>query len=324
MQEQIAEGSLKNSHRNTNPVFLKRANTFLQKKALDYLYTKCQDLVISQRLNPDTNILEKNTFFVHSYTAKTEPGFLVCMPNTTPIFIKTSNKKDIQPHAFILRFRFSQEVHNGSIFIVSLDTINHTFLFEDIYVWNDHNIFINKTFTQRRSIMKKFIEYHYIADVRLLGGLITSVLNPKSLDYFEELKDTKNYTRVHFIPDSPNRRRLTYTLNDIEARINDGYYGRKEISSSNLPVPVLHNPILSKAISAKPVTERPTIAKAVALPMLPDVYELYDNSISLGKAAIQTLELSKKLKEVIDDNKYVKIKYNDNFKRYEIIDLHLP
>ena len=316
MQEQIAEGSLKNSHRNTNPVFLKRANTFLQKKAIDYLYTKCQDLVISQRLNPDTNILEKNTFFVHSYTAKTEPGFLVCIPNTTPIFLKTSNKKDVPPQAFILRFRFSQEVHNGSIFIVSLDTINHTFLFEDIYVWNDQNIFINKTFTQRRTIMKKFIEYHYIADVRLLGGLITYVLNPKSLDYFEELKDTKNYTRVHFIPDSPNRRRLTYTINDIEARINDGYYGRKDISSSNTTV--------SKPVPATPTTDKPTVAKAVALPMLPDVYELYDNNISLGKAAIQTLELSKKLKEVIDNDKYVKIKYNDSFKRYEIIDLHRP
>lgn len=316
MQEQIAEGSLKNSHRNTNPVFLKRANTFLQKKAVDYLHTKCQDLVISQRLNPDTNILEKNTFFVHSYTAKTEPGFLVCIPNTTPIFLKTSNKKDVPPQAFILRFRFSQEVHNGSIFIVSLDTINHTFLFEDIYVWNDQNIFINKTFTQRRTIMKKFIEYHYIADVRLLGGLVTYVLNPKSLDYFEELKDTKNYTRVHFIPDSPNRRRLTYTINDIEARINDGYYGRKDISSSNTTV--------SKPVPATPTTDKPTVAKAVALPMLPDVYELYDNNISLGKAAIQTLELSKKLKEVIDNDKYVKIKYNDSFKRYEIVDLYRP
>lgn len=322
MQEQIAEGSLNNSHRNTNPVFLKKANSFLQKKALDYLYTKCQDLVISQRLNPDTNILEKNRFFVHSYTSKTEPGFLVCMPDTTPIFIKVFQKKDVPPQAFILRFRFSQEVYKGTIFIVSLDTINHSFSFEDIYVWNDQNIFCMKTFSQRREVLKNFIQYHYIADVRLLGGLITNVINPKPLEYFEELKDTKNYTRVHFIPDSVNRRRLTYTLNDIEARIGDGYYGRKDVPkqyNSNL------KPVLSSTI--RPVLSnitRPTIAKAVLVPMLPDVYELFDKDTSLGKAAIQTLELSKKLKEIQTDNIYVKIKFNESFKRYEITDLHVP
>lgn len=314
MQEQIAEGSLNNSHRNTNPIFLKKANPFLKKKALDYLYSKCQDLVISQRLNPDTNILEKNTFFVHSYTSKTDPGFLVCMPNTTPIFVKVFSKKDIPSQAFILRFRFSQEVYKGSIFIVSLDSINHSFLFEDIYVWNDQNVFAIKTFSQRREIMKHFIQYHYIADVRLLGGLITNVINPRPLEYFEELKDTRGYTRVHFIPDSSNKRRLTYTLNDIEARIGDGYYGRKEISK----------PILQQRNQSTHTPIKPTFAKAIPVPMLPDVYELFDNDISLGKAAIQTLELSKKLKDIPTDNKFVKIKYNDTFKRYEIIALHNP
>lgn len=303
LQEQIAEGSLKNSHRNTHAIILKKANSFLQKKALEYLNTKCQDLVICQRLNPDTNtgVLEKHTFYIHTYTSKTEPGFLVCMPNTTPIFIKTSNNKNIPPQAYILRFRFSQEVHSGSIFIVSIDTINHIFSFEDIYVWKNENIYATKTFTQRREMMKQFVQYHYISDVRLLGGLVTTVMNPKPLQYFEELKETKNYTRVHFIPESFNKRRFTFILNEVEARIGDGYYARK---------------------TDKNHTIKPTFAKAVAVPMLPDVYELFDNEVSLGRGAIQQIELSKKLKEDPSVTKYVKIKYNDNFKRYEIIDLH--
>jgi hypothetical protein len=303
LQEQIAEGSLKNSHRNTHAIILKKANSLLQKKALEYLSTKCQDLVICQRLNPDTNtsVLEKHTFYIHTYTSKTEPGFLVCMPNTTPIFIKTSNNKNIPPQAYILRFRFSQEVHSGSIFIVSIDTINHLFTFEDIYVWKNENIYITKPFTQRREVMKQFVQYHYISDVRLLGGLVTNVMNPKPLQYFEELKETKNYTRVHFIPESFNKRRFTFILNEVEARIGDGYYARKSDT---------HH------------ATKPTFAKAIAVPMLPDVYELFNNEVSLGRGAIQQIELSKKLKEDPSVTKYVKIKYNDNFKRYEIIDLH--
>ena len=57
------------------------------------------------------------------------------------------------------------------------------------------------------------------------------------------------------------------------------------------------------------------------VPLLPDVYELFDSkNNSLGRAAIQQLELSKKLKEVKGDI-YVSIQYNEEFNRYEIVSL---
>ena len=144
-QNQIAQGSLQNSHRNTHAIILKKAHKKQEEKAIEYLNNYCRDLVIGQRLNLDNriteeNILKKNTFFVHTYTSKVEPGFLVFLPNNVPVFVRYNlSKKEREytnglPLCYILRLRVSAEVNSGSVFIVSMDTINHSLLFEDIYI----------------------------------------------------------------------------------------------------------------------------------------------------------------------------------------------
>jgi hypothetical protein len=314
-QQQIVEGSLKSSHRNTHAIVLKRANNFQSQKAIEFLNSTKLDLVIQQRVSSDKaeTPLKKGTFFIESFTTKLEPGFLVFLPNLPGIFVKYNlskkerNQTNGQPLCYILRFRVSTKVNEGSVFIASIDPINHKIYLEDIYVWANDNLFSTKTFSFRRNQMKQFVESHWMPDSRLLGGLVTSIIQPKSLSSFDSVSDTTEFLKIVFIPESPNKRRFALYLNETEAKIDNGYYGR-----------VIDKPVIPKAVitTAKAVI---TTAKAVKDPILPDVFNLFNGLESLGHACIQDLSLSKKLKDT--NNVNVKVHYNEEFKRYEIIDL---
>jgi hypothetical protein len=131
-QEQIAQGSLKSSHRNTHAAVLKRANNFQSQKAIEFLNSTNLDLVIQQRISSDKAEipLKKGTFFIQTFITKSEPGFLVFLPNLPAIFVKYNlTKKERlmtkgQPLCYLLRFRVSVKVNEGSVFVASIDTIN--------------------------------------------------------------------------------------------------------------------------------------------------------------------------------------------------------
>jgi hypothetical protein len=343
-QEQIAQGSLRSSHRNTHAVIFKKTPYKDQLKGVDFLTSMCKDLVISQRINTNNTIgssnrqnsiaqnsiasyaelpLKRNNFFVHTTLSKAEPGFLVLIPKTNPIFIKynlSRREKEInkgQPICYTLRMRVSPEIYEGTVFVASLDGIGHCMTLEDIYVWKNENIFETKTFTERRKYMKEFTERHWIPDVRLLGGIITEIMNPKPLSSLSTLESVEDFTKVFLIPDTPGKRRFVFNLNESVAQIQNGYYSRKEIESSKK---------IQVTTNLEPVLEEPlnnlSVAKAIKNPLLPDIYELYDLSGKpLNKAVVQQLELSKKLKECSNEIQ-VNIKYNENFKRYEIIGIN--
>jgi hypothetical protein len=326
-QLQIAEGSLKSSHRNTHAIILKKAHKNQETKAINYLNNYCRDLVIGQRLNLDKNseenIIKNNTFYVHTYLSKVEPGFLVFLPDNQPVFIRynLSKKERFQTHGnplcYVLRLRVSSVVNSGSVFVVSVDTLNHSMLFEDIYVWNNKNIFETETFTQRRNTMKEFVEKHWMPDVRLLGGIISDIIAPKPLSFVKTLENVKEYTNIHLIPETAGKRRFTFRLNETEAKLTDGFYGRKDIvvkpQAKNQEQPKLQQP---------PKTKH-TVAKAVKIPDIPDLYELYDNEgNSLSRAAVQQLQLSKQLKSSSQNEVMVKVSFNEDFNRYEIVGLY--
>jgi len=214
-----------------------------------------------------------------------------------------------QPICYTLRMRISPEVYEGSVFVATLDGIAHSLLLEDIYVWRNQNIFDTQTFSKRREYMKDFVQHHWIPDVRLLGGVATEIMNPKSLDSLKDFVGVNDFTKVFLIPEMPGKRRFTFNLNESVAQIQSGYYGRKQEDK-----PVHKQPV---------VEEKVYLAKAVPDLILPDIYELFDiNGKSLNKACVQQLELSKILKAKGSTEIMVNIDYNNDFKKYEIISLH--
>lgn len=336
-QEQIAQGSLKSSHRNTHAIILKKALPHAQNAAIEFLTNNLQDLVICQRLNLENksrstfkndsgsslnnqmidarigSLFTKASFFVHTTNTKAEPGYLVFLNKNMPIYIRYNlSKKEREftrghPICYSLRMRVSQEIYKGSVFIVSLDVVNHSMLIEDVYVYKGTNVFNGETFTERRKYMKDFVQHHWIPDARLMGGIVTNIMNPLPLSELKNMTDIQDYTKVFLIPDTAGKRRFTFTLNDSIAKINEGYYGRQTSEK------IVNPPI---------VQTKPTYAKAVRDAILPDVYELFDvDGKALSKACVQQLDLSKKLKDFSGDI-MVNISFNEDFNKYEIIGLH--
>lgn len=314
-QEQVTQGVLQSSYRNTHAVNLKRASSSIQERTVEYLNNNCQDLVIAQRLTPDKaeKPLKHGIFYITNYVGKAEPGFLVFLPKQYPTFVIFRKSK---PVVYIMRMRVSSIVNEGSILVAAIDLNSHLMILEDIYVWRNSNIFQTEPFSKRRSIMKEFVETHWIPDSRLLGGVITEISQPKPLASFKSVIENKESHRIDFVPENPGRRRFYMLVNETKGALStsDGYYGRAVTTSISVKevVPVKE---------AEPEAVAVTTARAVKVPLLPDVYELFDsNNKTLGRAAIQQLELSKKLKEVNSDI-WVTISYNEDFKRYEITGL---
>ena len=365
-QEQIAQGSLGSSHRNTHAIVLKRATQQQQEKAIAFLNSTRMDLVIQQRLSEKAEVpLKRGTFFLHSYPSKIESGFIVLLEDNPPIFLrynlsKKERERSNQPVCNILRLRTSAAVNEGTVLVASIDTVNHKMYLEDVHIWRNDYIFARKTFIERRTYMKDFVEKHWISDVRLLGGIITEVIQPMPLASYESLLSEKNYMKIVFLPNSPGKRRFTFALNETVARIGEGFYGRADDSGGRKPPPLTpcyedgrkpptpcyedgrksssvigeRKPNKSEE-QLRNVTQlpeqgqlRPLKAKAIRVPMLPDVYELYtigdtttiaDNF--LGRGCVQDLALSKLLNthgKEID----VQIAYTTEFKRYEIVGLY--
>jgi len=322
-QEQVTQGVLQSSYRNTHAVNLKRASSSIQEKTVEYLNNNCQDLVIAQRLTPDKaeKPLKHGIFYITNYVGKAEPGFLVFLPKQYPTFV-TFRKSN--PVVYIMRMRVSSVVNEGSVLVAAIDLNSHLMILEDVYVWKNSNIFQTEPFSKRRTIMKEFVETHWIPDSRLLGGVITEISQPKPLASFKSVIENKESHRIDFVPENPGRRRFYLLVNETKGALStsDGYYGRA--------VPVKEEAVPVKEAKAEPEAEAVAVAvaeavaeaRAVKVPLLPDVYELFDrDNKSLGRAAIQQLELSKKLKEVNSDI-WVTISYNEDFKRYEITGLH--
>ena len=365
-QEQIAQGSLGSSHRNTHAIVLKRATNEQKEKAIAFLNSTRMDLVIQQRLSEKAEVpLKRGTFFLQTYASKIESGFIVLLEDNPPIFIRynlSKKERDAGPVCNILRLRTSAAVNEGTVLVASIDTVNHKMYLEDIHVWRNDYIFARKTFVERRTYMKEFVEKHWISDVRLLGGIITEVIQPMPLASYESLLSEKNYMKIVFLPNSPGKRRFTFALNETVARIGEGFYGRADDSGGRKPPPLTpcyedgrkpptpcyedgrksssvigeRKPNKSEE-QLRNVTQlpeqgqlRPLKAKAIRVPMLPDVYELYtigdttpiaDNF--LGRGCVQDLALSKLLNthgKEID----VQISYTTEFKRYEIVGLYAP
>jgi len=314
-QEQVTQGVLESSYRNTHAVNLKRASSSIQERTVEYLNNNCQDLVIAQRLTPDKaeKPLKHGIFYITNYVGKAEPGFLVFLPKQYPTFVTFRKSK---PVVYIMRMRVSSVVNEGSILVAAIDLNSHLMILEDIYVWRNSNIFQTEPFSKRRTTMKEFVETHWIPDSRLLGGVVTEISQPKPLASFKSVVENKESHRIDFVPENPGRRRFYMLVNETKGALStsDGYYGRAVTTSIPVKEVVPVKEAESEAVAV-------TTARAVKVPLLPDVYELFDsNNKTLGRAAIQQLELSKKLKEVNSDI-WVTISYNEDFKRYEITGL---
>jgi hypothetical protein len=223
--------------------------------------------------------LSKGTFYALVQENPVESGFLVFSPRHTPIFLTESKQR-----AYVIRMRLSATMHSQTaIFAASLDKSDGYLWIEDALYWNDQKVISLQPFTERRKILKSFLEHHWMPDARCAGGLTIRIANYTSLEKLKEFQDETSFSFVDLCPELPDRRR--FRLRSAGGRFSS------------------------------------LVAEIKAVSGLPDVYELWSaEDICVGRAAIQELSLSKKIRETIAREKiYVQVEWNAQFSKFRIV-----
>jgi len=304
----LSQGSLRNSHRETHAVKRKRAPALFQELARKLVESCSQDLVLRQRLDPERAEvpLKRGTFFALENEGRAEPGFLVFLPGKPAIYIQF--RKGSGANASTLRLRVSAAVSEGggSVLVATLDDVLHSLRLEDVWMWRGEILAGRQTYTQRREKLKEFVQYHWVPDARLLGGIFTTVAQPISMEKFAEKKVWDNCNSVEFIPDMPGKRRMIWYL-EAQQKAAEAHSALKQFREPVAPVPI---------------HEQPTTCRARAAPVdkMPDVYDLFsqDGSI-IGRASVQQFRLSSILRTAAEKGDiFVRANWRKEFNGYEI------
>ena len=301
----LSQGSLRNSHREIHAVKRKHAPALFQQLARKVLESCSQDLVLRQRLDPERAEvpLKKGTFFVLENEGRAEPGFLIFLPGKPAIYYQFRRRRGtIVPDVSTLRMRVSSTVSEGgaTVLIATLDDVLHTLRLEDVWMWRGNGLTASQTYTQRREKLKEFIEYHWVPDARLLGGIFTTVAQPLSMEKFAEKKTWDLCNSVEFIPDMPGKRRMVWFL-EAQVKAAEAHAGLKQHRE---PIAV-----------AAPIKMR-----AVPVEKMPDVYDLFgEDGVSVSRASVQQFSLSLTLRKAAEKGElWVFAMWRPEFSGYEI------
>lgn len=317
------EGSLRTSMREQREVKLKPVHSSLHELAHQFVETRLADRCIRQRLNPESaqGPLKKGTFFVLENDARTDPGFLIFLPQKPVVFMGTRIAKDGRrpfANAWTLRMRVDQSLGQGggSLLIATLDKVQHVLRIEDVWIWKGTNIFNTETFTKRREILKEFVESHWIPDKRLMSGISTVIANPKPLSHLSDMTPASCFS-VDLIPDAPNRRRFTFLLQETtKVKPQEPALPPAPAPTIQAPAPAVQQPVVAPA--------KKISANAVRVDGLPDVYDLFTKEgMPLSRAAVQQLTLSQALRNQKGSSIPVFAEWKSEFGRYEILSVDL-
>jgi hypothetical protein len=316
----LSEGSLRNSHREIHAVRRKRAPASFQQLAKKLLESCSQETVLRQRLDPERAEapLKRGTFFALPNEGRGEPGFLIFLPGIPAIYYQFRRRRGTMvADASTLRLRVSQTVSEGggSVLIATLDDVLHTLRLEDVWMWRGEGLMTTQTFTQRREKLKEFVQYHWVPDARLLGGIYASVAQPMSMEEFSAKKEWAGTQSIEFIPDMAGRRRMIWYLEKFQ-KAAEAHAGLKQDravpAAAALPLPIASN--------------SSTIQKALAVPVdkMPDVYDLYDaDKRCIGRGSVQQFSLSLRLRSAAENGVWVHVEWKPEFNGYEITGMAL-
>ena len=314
MDQGLSQGSLRNSHRETHAVRRKPAPAKLQQCASALVESCSQDLILRQRLDPARveMPLKKGTFYVLGNEGKADPGFLVFLPGQPAVFLQNRRgKHGSYVTASTLRLRVSAAMEN-TVLIATLDDVLHSLRLEDVWKWCGTCV-TDKPYSQRRPMLKEFVEKHWIPDARLLGGIFTSVAQPMSMEAFAAMQDWSQLHSIEIVPEQAGRRRMIVYL-EVQQKAAVGPAAEKHLRGARPPQP--------QPQPQRPLPKDTQVREARAVPVdkMPDIYDLYGrDGLPISRASVQQFSLSLKLRDAGES--WVKARWIPEFGGYEIIEI---
>ena len=248
-------------------------------------------------------------------------GYLVFLPNTPIVWIDEQFKQ-----SYKIQMRVSSTLYERpSVLIASLNMGDGLLRLEDAWFLSGKNL-VNNPFTQRWENLLETYSLLYKHDSALQQGLR---IEPAVYEPLTSIKDIQQMPNVLIAQGEDDARRLRVQLIQPEAHVEAKPRHQPEAqveAKLQVKVPVQAPPSKPAPQASKPAPRpppRPTKGEAFAIPHpdYPDTYELLVDGVKKGFAAVQDLDLSKRLKGC--GNKIrVKIEWNSEFSMYEINDIY--
>ena len=240
-------------------------------------------------------------------------GYLVFLPNTPAIWIDEQFK-----HSYKIQMRVSSTLYERpSVLIASLNLGDGLLRLEDAWFLSGKNL-VNNPFTQRWEKLLETYSLLYKYDSALQQGLR---IEPAVYESLESIKNIQQMPNVLIAQGEDDARRLRVQL-QVEARQVEA----RQVEAKQVEAKVRAEPRNQGPAPRPPPRPQPKAvanageAFAIPHPDYPDTYELLVNGVKKGFAAVQDLDLSKRLKAC--GNKIrVKIEWSSEFSMYEINDI---
>ena len=266
--------------------------------------------IIRQRLDLERmkQPLQKGVFYVAENDGHAEAGFLVFLPGQAPVFLQTRPKA---PPPCVLRMRVSQVLGEGggTVLVASLDSVQHTLRLEDVWMWRGRPVFDTTPYSARRAHLREFVERFWIPDARLMGGIVTTVVNPAPLE--AGLAAVTCHT-LDLFPEQAGRRRLWMEVasrprvTPAQAPATSASMPEPAPEPASVPVP-MPEPKKTRTATARPVDK------------MPDIYDLYDDDgFPISRASVQRFSVSQELR-ARGDKARVRAEWRPDFGGYEIV-----
>ena len=239
-------------------------------------------------------------------------GYLVFLPNLPVVWIDEQFKK-----SYRIPMRVSKDIYERqSLMIASLNVSEGLLRLEDMWLQAGRNLRGNP-FTQRWSAALDFYTLYYKPDLVLQQGIRVEAAVYQSL---HSLKDMVNTPQMMIAQGEVYQRRLRVQLSQVQEKalfVNETHgqnlqKAQPYIQREKSPPQVTH---IVKASSPS----KETIA--VPHPEYPDTYDIFIKGVKKGYAAVQDIDLSRRLKKACENQKElcVKVEWNEEFSSYEIV-----
>jgi len=299
------------------------------------------NILVSQPIRTIGSAAVNEKVFVSSRLGPVPSGFIILRGSSPAIFWNTKTGS-----AHIIRMPVDRRKLErvGSIVLSATYYSNERrVVLEDVLYYNGKNIWVEQGFSSRWNILKDICR-HVLKPDSALQGFELSIAHHESLESWLNKKDYDGVYMWEFTIDKPSCRRLLWKSATVSTVSTVSTVAA--IVSSPAPVnthlpPLLKSPpitqpsayikqqeiVQAQAQQSQPQQQPNKLIAAIekdTTTNLPDSYILYSaEHTSIGSPSVKKLSISIALRSILSTTNTCKVEvcYNDNFKKYEVIDV---
>jgi len=239
-------------------------------------------------------------------------GYLVFLPNLPVVWIDEQFKK-----SYRIPMRVSKDIYEKhSVVIASLNVSEGLLRLEDMWLQAGRSL-RGTTFTQRWSAALDFYTLYYKPDLVLQQGIRVETATYQSL-YSLKAMDTP--PQMMIAQGEVYQRRLRVQLSQVQEKalfVNEAPKPHPQLAKEK----ATHSQLTKEKDSASASASQKEDTIAVPHPEYPDTYDILIKGVKKGYAAVQDIDLSRRLKKASEGGKgiCVKVEWNEEFSSYEIV-----